>query len=555
MEQRPPEARHRRNSKNGEQRSSPRNSNSNSNNSHHVHFLKEDNQESAHDSQSAFSHIIGFFTAWIACICGCGLLTLLFMLYFTVRPFSVSAYRRLAAQLGMACVLDALVLLLPTIKIHLTGDSDMPSPVGTSVLVANHLCDGDWWIMFMLGRCVGLQGTMKAMLRNEYLQVDVDGVNRGSGTSSQPGGGSGGNSPSSAGGSRDSPAAAAAAPSNRLVSSNRNNENGNTSGNNHHHSRSQKASPDLSLMARLLHLLLDFPLVNGDDYIADREHLFRLLRSFATGATAPVHLLSFPEAWCVQSQVAARQSILAKSNEFAQREGRPQLKHLLLPRIRGFNASLECLRESNPVVYDVTMAHSGYDGSLAPSEPLSLTTLWDILRRKIPNDIYIRVKRYSLEEVLQDSSWLDKKWHEKDRLLSHFARHGSFPAPTNGRVYCRHRDFDTWSHSLESSLVAISRLLILPCTVPILVLLSIPIFWALILIWMISSIIQRIFPGYDIEQATLSGLYESSSDGNLQSRMTPGSNGSGETASGTPFVPATPFASPTATWFGMNKRD
>jgi len=535
------------------ERSSPRNSGGGGH--QHVHFMGDDsrarngNQDDTDNfSQNALSHIVGFVTALVACFCVCGLVTLLFMLYFTVRPFSVSAYRRLSAQLGLACFLDALVLLLPTIKIHLTGDSDVPSPVGTSILVSNHLCDCDWWIMFMLGRSVGLQGTMKAMLRNEYLQVDVDTVSGGHGT----GGGSGGNSP--VGGVTGTPTASS---NNRIVSFSRNE---NANGSNGHGGSKGQAPPDLSLMARLLHLLLDFPLVNGEDYIADREHLFRLLRSFATsgGTGAPVHLLSFPEGWCVHSHGVTdrktRQAILVKSNEFAQKEGRPQLKHLLLPRTRGFNASLECLRESNPVVYDVTMANRGYDGSLAPSEPLSMSTLWDILRRKIPSDVFIRVKRYSLEEVLQDASWLDKKWHEKDRLLSHFARHGSFPAPDSR--YCRHRIFDTWSHSLESSLVALSRLLILPCMVPILCLLSIPIFWALLCIWLISSIMQRIFPGYDVEQATLSGMFESNSDGNLQSRMTPGSNGSGDNAAGTPFMPATPFASPTANWFGTSsKRD
>jgi hypothetical protein len=101
---------------------------------------------------------------------------------------------------------------------------------------------------------------------------------------------------------------------------------------------------------------MEFPLLNGEDYISDREHLFQLLRSFAenNGAEAPVHLLFFPEGWSLHNG-ADRRSILAMSNEFAKREGRPQLKHLLLPKTTGFNASLECLRESSPVVYDVTM--------------------------------------------------------------------------------------------------------------------------------------------------------------------------------------------------------
>lgn len=516
-----------------------------------VHFQGNTDQGGGKDRNAAFlstliSHVLGISTATVAAICCCGLVTLLFMLYFTVRPFSVSAYRRLAAQLGLACILDAFVLLLPTMKIHLTEDSDVPSPVGTSILVCNHLCDGDWWIMFMLGRCVGLQGTMKAMLRNEYLQIDVDKVNGGSGNASR----SEADSPSAARGCSPS-----AEGSKRIVPFSRNEHNSNLI-----HQHCERASPDLALMARLLHLLLDFPLVSGEDYTADRKNLFRLLRSFATsgGTGVPVHLLSFPEGWCVHNRATTmKDAIRAKSNEFAQKEGRPQLKHLLLPRTRGFTASLDCLRESNPVVYDVTMAKRGNENLLESSEALSVPTIWGTLRQRIPADVYVRVKRYSMEEVLRDSSWLDKKWLEKDRLLSHFARHGSFPAPNTipDNRYCRHRIFDTWSHSLESSLAALARLLILPCTVPILCILSIPIFWALVSIWFISNLIQRIFPGYDIEQATLSGLYEKKSNGTLDSGMTPGSDGSGENAAGTPFVPATPFASPTAKWFEGLKRE
>ena len=33
-----------------------------------------------------------------------------------------------------------------------------------------------------------------------------------------------------------------------------------------------------------------------------------------------------------------------------------------------------------------------------------------------------------MEEVLQDTTWLDKKWAEKDRLLHHFSRHNTSPA-------------------------------------------------------------------------------------------------------------------------------
>ena len=280
--------------------------------------------------------LIGFITGMVALVSVFGGLVILTVFYVTVRPFSRPLYRRLAAQLGEGSVLDAMAILLPNTRLYLTGDSDVPSPVGTSVLVSNHLLDGDWWAALMLGRCIGLRGSVKVFLRKELLEINSMRSNN------------------------DRSVSMAVA---------RNEVNGqqmaatkavtfqrSTSGNYRVH-----VSPQLSLSGKLLHLLLEFPILSGEnnkDYVSDRAELFKLLRSFAedNGSAAPVHLLLYPEVWSLHDQLLVdRKTILAKSNEFAKREGRPQLKYLLLPRTTGFNASLESLRASSPVVYDVTM--------------------------------------------------------------------------------------------------------------------------------------------------------------------------------------------------------
>jgi hypothetical protein len=136
-----------------------------------------------------------------------------------------------------------------------------------------------------------------------------------------------------------------------------------------------------------------------------------------------------------------------------------------------------------------------------------------------------------MEEVMQDASWLDKKWAEKDRLLSHFARHQSFPVDNRG--YCRHRVFNTRQHSVESSLVALGRLLLVPCAVPVLLLLSFPLFWTLISIWLAMRIFRFLFCfDFDVNAAGRADTPGAAG------RQTPGS------ASATPFFPVTPFASP-----------
>ena len=111
-----------------------------------------------------------------AFVCSMGLVTVLILMYLIVRPFSVGVARRLSASLGAAAFLDAIAVLLPNTRIYLTGDSDIPSPVGTSVLVSNHLLDGDWYALLMLGRCVGLRGSVKVFLRNEILNLEQNAV-------------------------------------------------------------------------------------------------------------------------------------------------------------------------------------------------------------------------------------------------------------------------------------------------------------------------------------------------------------------------------------------
>ena len=294
------------------------------------------------------------------------------------------------------------------------------------------------------------------------------------------------------------------------------------------------------------------------------------------GTAAPVHFLLFPEGWSLYNG-ENRSAVLARSNDFAKREGRPQLKHLLLPRTTGFNASISSLRESSPIIYDVTIAYKGYKGSVPPQndkvDGLSLLSLWNTLRRQYPNEIHIRIKRYSMEEVLQDSSWLDKKWAEKDRMLQYFSRHNNFP--TDNRGFCRHQIFDTRYQSMETSIMSFMRLVLLPCSLPILLFLSIPIIWTTFVAWILYKGYQYVFLLDELNPNENNHDSSNKNNNKLSSRKhrhrnnqlstslsndlsdvfdhnatdTPGSTSS---QAGTPFIPATPFASPqVSNWHDM----
>ena len=87
-----------------------------------------------------------------------------------------------------------------------------------------------------------------------------------------------------------------------------------------------------------------------------------------------------------------------------------------------------------------------------------------------------------MDEVLQDSSWLDKQWVEKDRLLGHFCASSAVPRPII-EGFGRHRAFDSRSFQVESSVLSLVRLMIIPLFVPIMLLLAIPIFWVVLWLW------------------------------------------------------------------------
>ena len=519
-------------------------------------------------------------------LCAIGLVTTLFILYLTIRPFSLPTYRRLACNIGASAFIDAMALLIPNMRIYLTGDSDPLNPVGVNVLVCNHVMEGDWWAMLMLARCVGLRGSVKPFLQRKLngngATCSHSGIGLGpahSNSGSPPNDTSGGIDASmhlSASApllnstihhqhhhhvgfkrnlSHQGVGGASTTNNSPRTTNTESNGGGNSSGGGPIN-KSTNAKPT-SLIFSFLHNLLEFPLLSSEhtqNYIADRNELFMLLRSFASnGAPAPIHLLLFPEGWPEGND---RKSMIEKSIEFAKREGRPQLKHLLLPRTTGFYASLESLREASPVVYDITMAYRGYDGGESPfSCDISLGTIMKLIRGEINNEVHIRIKRYSMEEVLSDPQWLDKQWAEKDRLLGKFIRCGNF-ANVDNRGFCRYRVLDTRGYSVESSITALLRLGLIPFTIPVILILFVPLLWGVAWVWISHRTFLLFFPGgineilgatnCDERQRMWTHQMKAEGSGNQDDI----SNGGTDSATGTPFCPATPFASPThiASW-------
>jgi 1-acyl-sn-glycerol-3-phosphate acyltransferase len=112
---------------------------------------------------------------------------------------------------------------------------------------------------------------------------------------------------------------------------------------------------------------------------------------------------------------------LARSQAFAAKQGLPKLDHVMLPRTKGFEATLEGLGATNQAVYDATIAYEGP----APS----LLELFFSVER-----VHIHTRRFTQWPVSREekAAWVIQRYVEKDELLKGFKARGAFP-PSSGK--------------------------------------------------------------------------------------------------------------------------
>ena len=148
------------------------------------------------------------------------------------------------------------------------------------------------------------------------------------------------------------------------------------------------------------------------EWMADRETIRKTFSRLVDGKV-PLYLVSFVEGTRLTLPKLAAAQDYARVHDL-----RPPV-HTLIPRTKGFAASVEGLRSHIDAVYDLTIA---YDNSV-PS-------LWQYLKGLVRR-IHVHVRRFPVAD-LPDSAddlrqWLLDRWHEKDDLLEHFYATGSFP--------------------------------------------------------------------------------------------------------------------------------
>lgn len=145
---------------------------------------------------------------------------------------------------------------------------------------------------------------------------------------------------------------------------------------------------------------------------ADREKITHTFHSLVD-ERIPMWLVSFVEG------TRATTEKIAASREYALAKGHALTEHVLLPRTKGFAATVEGLRSHAEAVYDVTIGY--VEG---------VPTLWQYIKGSV-NRIHVHVRRFEIDELPQLESevrqWLLDRFVEKDRLLAFFYEHGAFP--------------------------------------------------------------------------------------------------------------------------------
>ncbi|XP_062894987.1 1-acyl-sn-glycerol-3-phosphate acyltransferase epsilon [Mobula hypostoma] len=132
----------------------------------------------------------------------------------------------------------------------------------------------------------------------------------------------------------------------------------------------------------------------------------------------PTYLVIFPEGTRYNPD---HPQVIAASQAYARKEGLPELRHVMSPRVKATQIAVNTLRCHLDAVYDITVAYEGTlksngQRTTAPSMP-------EFLCRECPR-IHIFFERIDLKEIPEETiflkRWLHERFEVKDRLLSEF---------------------------------------------------------------------------------------------------------------------------------------
>lgn len=150
----------------------------------------------------------------------------------------------------------------------------------------------------------------------------------------------------------------------------------------------------------------------------------------------PYQMIIFPEGTVISPHTRER------LNKFAEKLGRPVLKHTLLPRVRGLFLMLRSLRGTAEYVYDLTCGYTGLSAEDYGEEVFTLKAYYfkgygpsrinyhirAFAVKDIPlgDDDLVDVDNVAPETIAAFENWLYKIWDEKDEFMKVFFETGLF---------------------------------------------------------------------------------------------------------------------------------
>lgn len=148
------------------------------------------------------------------------------------------------------------------------------------------------------------------------------------------------------------------------------------------------------------------------DWLADEKKIFRVFKKI-NAEQIPLWLVTFSEGTRITPEN------LKKSQVYAKKNGLPLFSHVLIPRTKGFIASVRSLATHISAVYDITIAYENKNPSI---------TQW--MQGKIKN-VFLDIRRFDINKLALDeeslNNWLIERFKEKDILLKGFYQSQKFP--------------------------------------------------------------------------------------------------------------------------------
>ena len=145
------------------------------------------------------------------------------------------------------------------------------------------------------------------------------------------------------------------------------------------------------------------------DWHKDKANIDKTFASLTTG-NVPTLVISFVEGTRI------RPHKIEKAKSFAVKQGIQAFDHVLIPRAKGFSATISGMRDHIDAVYDVTI---GYEKGVP--------TLWQYMKGYVKS-AHLHVKRCTIKSLPESDEnlkeWLMLRFSEKDQRLAYFYESG-----------------------------------------------------------------------------------------------------------------------------------